>query len=103
MPIYEYMCPRGHYFDLYLPVELHTKEAQCPKCTSIASQLVSRISVHVPNTELRKIEAKAHSDGFIIKEPGLDKDAKRNKEYQKQKTRRRIRKVVEDTVSEFDF
>lgn len=51
--------------------------------------------------ELRKKVKELESQGFIVKEPGLDKDAKRNREYQREKSKQAIRRVVEDTVKDF--
>lgn len=59
------------------------------------------MDIFIPNMELRKKVKQLEAQGFIVKEPGLDKDAKRNREYQKDKMKSAIRKVVEDTVKDF--
>ena len=59
------------------------------------------MDIFIPNLELRKKVKKLEDQGYIVKEPGLDKDARRNREYQKEKMRDAIRKVVENTVKDF--
>lgn len=101
MPVYEYRCKDCNLnFNDYRQVEEYNSPAWCPECgkeDSVDKLLSKPQFVFSQDSELKQIEQEAHQNGNIIVEPGLDKDAKRNKEYQEEKCRKRIRESIEET------
>ncbi|MBM3347107.1 MAG: zinc ribbon domain-containing protein [Betaproteobacteria bacterium] len=51
MPVYEYACEAGHYFDRYLPLAEYDQPQAC-SCGSPGRKLISRVTVfRAKNTE----------------------------------------------------
>lgn len=97
MPIYEYECFEcEHRFEIVCSYEDKKDHLDCEVCNGIARYMPSRFfGVMIP---AERLELKAK--GIIPKEPGLDKQAKENKAYLKEKKRKQIRKAVEQAVME---
>lgn len=60
------------------------------------------VYVFTRNPKFRKIEQEGKEKGFIVVEPGLDKDAARNREYKDREIKDKIRKYAENEIRKFD-
>lgn len=110
MPIYVYKCTdctsRGHgirLYERYLPVARYDELTTCPVCEAVMVKVITSPNIHVPNPAVLKAIAEANAKDEVIREPGMAKEAKKNKEYQEEKMRERVKKVVVDTVMSYDF
>lgn len=101
MPVYEYWCPTcNEDYEIYKPIDKYNTTESCLK-GHILHKKVSTISLGYVN-QYKDIERKAVLEGNVIHEPGLNKDAQRNREYQKEEMKNNIRKSIVNTISGFD-
>lgn len=101
MPIYEFKCMNcDKIFDVIAPFdESHIKTRLCPDCGDLSNRIPSRFFGSVANQELKELASR----GIIPVEQGMKKDVERVKEEKKKKHQNNIRKVVENTVMQFDI
>lgn len=101
MPVYLYKCIDYHEFECFLPLKEYNKDVYCPYCGSIGTKIPTSVNCFSTSSKFQALERQGKEEGFIIREPGLDKDAKRNREYMEQERKKNIRKVIEETVKHF--
>jgi putative FmdB family regulatory protein len=102
MPIYQYECPScSNCEEIVRSVKNYDTPTFC-FCGARMKKKVSKISVAYVN-KFSKVEESCRIRGERIVEPGIKKDVQRQREYREQQSRKRIRKVAEDTVREMDI
>jgi len=105
MPIYSYRCencakgPFGGILEEFFSTYVKPLSIICPHCKGVAKFILSPVSFKFITKKM--IEEKRM--GIVPYEKGSDKDAKRAKEYQEEKCRKNIQKMVENTVMDFDI
>lgn len=45
MPLYDYLCPAGHRFDVFLPMSASHTDQVCPHCSALAAKQLSAPAV----------------------------------------------------------
>lgn len=100
MPVYEYRCSKcWKHQNIFKSVDEYDRIEYC-ECGYEMIKLPSKVSLGFVN-KFKNAEQRAKAEGFTIREPGMDKDAERNKQYREEGIRKNIRKHIEQTVSEF--
>jgi len=59
VPIYEYICPKGHKSEQFAPMKDYEKPIKCPRCGGVAIRVIS-----LPNTDL--VENKRESRSLAM-------------------------------------
>lgn len=100
MPLYEFSCPKCQAkITEYRPVEDYKIIPLCSSCNVPTKRVYTVPHVHVVSSNIKKVEKLARQEGSIISEPGLDKDAKRNKEYKEKEYKDKIKKNILNTLA----
>lgn len=101
MPIYEFYCIKckNRQEDVFIGFEASPTSVICDICGEPANRIPSTFAMHFSTPA----EKKAKEKGLVRNEPGMDKQARENKKHHYEKFKKETRKIVEDTVMQFDI